>query len=211
MSFTGDGRVSLQNIGKAYGSRRVLSGVSLDVLGGCCVAVVGANGSGKSTLLKIIAGLLRPTRGTVAIGDALDAATRRQLVGYCAPDLAMYPELTGAENLRFFADVRGESLSATEAKSRLDAVGLHGRGNDRVSAYSSGMRQRLRLAFALRGGDVPVLLLDEPSLALDAGGVRLVEAVITAQKKRGGVTILATNDEREATWADERFAVGTVH
>ncbi len=212
MSFIGDGRVSLSGIGKAYGSRRVLGGVSLDIAGGQCVAVVGANGSGKSTLLKIVAGLLRPSRGTVTFsrgGDVSDAQARRQLVGYCAPDLAMYPELTGAENLRFFADVRGETLSAREAQSRLDAVGLHGRGNDRVSAYSSGMRQRLRLAFAVRGGDVPVLLLDEPSLALDAGGVALVEAIITAQKSRGGVTVLATNDEREAAWADSRFAVET--
>lgn len=208
MGFTHDGRVSLHQIGKAYGSRRVLANVSLDVLGGQCVAVVGANGSGKSTLLKIVAGLLRPSRGTVAIGDISDALARRQLVGYCAPDLAMYPELTGAENLRFFADVRGETLTATEARTRLDAVGLSGRGHDRVSAYSSGMRQRLRLAFALRGGDVPVLLLDEPSLALDAGGVALVENIIAAQKKRGGVTVLATNDEREAAWSDSRLAVG---
>ena len=208
MSFAPFSSVSLRGVGKAYGSRRVLGGVTLDVCAGQCLAVVGANGSGKSTLLKIVAGLLRPSRGTVLFGVATDAAARRQAVGYCAPDLALYPELSGAENLRFFADVRGEYVTGREIESRLQAVGLKGRGRDRVSAYSSGMQQRLRLAFALRGGDVPVLLLDEPSLALDAGGVALVEGIITAQKQRGGITLLATNDEREAAWADTRFAVG---
>jgi heme exporter protein A len=201
----------MENIGKAYGTRRVLSGITQTVLGGECLAVIGANGSGKSTLLKIVAGLLRPTRGEVSIGingDKIrDGSERRKLVGYCAPDLSLYPELSGSENLRFFAEVRGESLGSNELQSRLDRVGLASRGKDVVSSYSSGMKQRLRLAFACRGGDVPVLLLDEPSLALDSGGVALVEEMIARQKANGGITLLATNDAREAAWADRHTSV----
>ncbi len=211
MTATPELCLTLENIGKSFGTRRVLSGVSRTVRRGECCAVVGANGSGKSTLLKIVAGLIRPTRGsvTLTVGGATitDAGERRGLVGYCAPDLSLYPELTGAENLRFFADVRGETVRDGEIEARLSTVGLSGRGGDAVASYSSGMKQRLRLAFAWRAGDVPVLLLDEPSLALDAGGVAVVEAMIAQQMTRGGITLLATNDSREVAWADQRISV----
>ncbi|MBC7807231.1 MAG: ABC transporter ATP-binding protein [Akkermansiaceae bacterium] len=203
--------LTLDKVGKSYGARRVLSGVTRTVRGGECLAIVGANGSGKSTLLKIIAGMLRPTRGEISFGVngiiLTDANDRRRLVGYCAPDLSFYPELSGTENLRFFAEVRGESVREGEMESRLNAVGLAGRGGDPVSSYSSGMKQRLRLAFACRNGDVPFLLLDEPSLALDSGGVALVKQIISRQKTRGAITLIATNDSREAAWADSSISV----
>ena len=201
----------LDGIGKTFGTRRVLADISDTIRGGECVAVVGANGSGKSTLLKIVAGLLRPSRGTVSArfgGRVItDAGERRGLVGYCAPDLTFYAELSGAENLRFFVEAGGGVVSAGEIGARLDAVGLSGRGADRVSVYSSGMRQRLRLAFAVGGGDVPILLLDEPSLALDSGGVELAREIIRCQKERGGITLLATNDTREIAWSDRCIGV----
>lgn len=204
-------RLILENIGKAYGTRRVLSGVTQTVRGGECLGIIGANGSGKSTLLKIVAGLLRPTRGTITLeadGKTItDSNERRYRVGYCAPDLALYPELSGAENLRFFSEVRGETAGNREIEERLDGVGLAGRGGDVVSSYSSGMKQRLRIAFACRGGDVPVLLLDEPSLALDSRGVALVEQIIRKRRERGEITLLATNDARESAWADRAVSV----
>lgn len=206
-----DCSIILENIGKAYGTRRVLSGVSRTVISGKCLGIVGANGSGKSTLLKIVAGLLRPSRGVVSLhhngSSATESCRRRELVGYCAPDLALYPELSGAENLKFFAEARGAAITDREIERRLGSVGLSGRGKDMVSVYSSGMKQRLRLAFALRDGLVPFLLLDEPSLALDSGGVTLVEDAILRQKDRGGVILLATNDARELAWTDETFSV----
>lgn len=211
MTSTPDLCLTLENIRKSYGTRRVLSGITRTVRSGECLAIVGANGSGKSTLLKIVAGVLRPTRGEVSIGmdgkKITDASERRGYVGYCAPDLSLYPELSGIENLRFFAEVRGEVVQNRDMEQRLSAVGLAGRGRDFVSAYSSGMKQRLRLAFACRDGNVPLLLLDEPSLALDSGGVALVEEIILRQKRNGGITLLATNDAREAAWADDRISV----
>lgn len=200
----------LENVGKSFGPRRVLHQISLQAGGGEVAAIIGPNGSGKSTLLKIVAGLLRPGRGEVALslaGRNLDAAERRRAVGYAAPDLALYPELTGIENLRFFAAVRGGTLSGEEAERRLEAVGLPGRGADRMAVYSSGMRQRLRLAFALLPAP-PVLLLDEPSLALDASGADLVAGIVAAQRAAGGLTLLATNDRNEAALGDRALALG---
>ncbi len=194
------GFLTLENVGKAFGARRVLGAVSLTMTPGDVVCVTGRNGSGKSTLVKIVAGLLRPTQGAVRLSDAgkiLDMAERRRAVGYAAPDLALYDELTGRENLSFFARVRGARLNEMEIERRLSEVGLSGRGDDWVRAYSSGMRQRLRLAFALLAEPI-LLLLDEPSLALDESGTALIENIVTRQKAAGGLTLLATNDKNEA-------------
>jgi heme exporter protein A len=202
----------LESLGKTFGPRSVLRQVSFEAAGGEVIAVTGPNGSGKSTLLKIIAGLLRPTRGTVnlTLGGrrVVDTAARRRAVGYAGPDLAFYPELTGRENLQFFAAARGLSWDANAAERRLTDLGLAaGRGGDPVGAYSSGMRQRLRLAFALLS-DPAVLLLDEPSLALDREGVAAVAGVVALQKAAGRLTLLATNDAREAALGGRVLALG---
>jgi len=205
-----NGSLKLENVGKSFGARRVLGSVSLTMELGDVVAVTGRNGSGKSTLLKIVAGLLRPTQGAVRLSDAgkiLDTAERRRTIGYAAPDLSLYDELTGRENLSFFARVRGSRLSEAEAESRLVQVGLNGRGDDLVKAYSSGMRQRLRLAFALLAKPV-LLLLDEPSLALDESGSALVSGIVTRQKAAGGLTLLATNDKNEAALGERVVVLG---
>ena len=201
--------LEISGLSKTFGARRVLRGFSLTVSGGEAVAVTGPNGSGKSTLLKIVAGLLRPTSGTISWGGKTEAAHRRTCCAYAAPDLMLYPELTGRENLRFFDTVAGRHrANATTYYDALFArVGLAKRDDDRVHQYSSGMRQRLRLAFALLA-DAPLLLLDEPSLALDSGGVEMVEAMVRESAARGAVVLLATNDAREAAWGSRSIAVG---
>ncbi len=200
--------LEITKLSKSFGARRVLRQFSLQVTGGEIVAIVGPNGSGKSTLLKMVAGLLRPSSGDIVWAGKPEAAFRRQSVAYAAPDLALYPELSGRENLRFFDTVAGRPARSAEFYEALFArVGLHKRGDDRVSHYSSGMRQRLRLAFALLS-DSPLLLLDEPSLALDESGVKIVETLVMEQAARGGVTLLATNDAREAAWGSRSVAVG---
>jgi heme exporter protein A len=199
--------LEIEGVGKSYGARRVLRDLSLAVGAGEVVAVVGVNGSGKSTLLKIVAGLLRPSRGRVLVRGETDTSRRRALVGYAAPDLSMYSELTGSENLTFFDAVRGVRAPREEYDRRLASVGLEGRGGDVVSTYSSGMRQRLRLAFATGHGPA-LLLLDEPSLALDEQGVSLVARIVAEQRERGGSVLLATNDPREAALGDRTIALG---
>lgn len=200
-------QLEITKLSKTFGVRRVLHQFSLTVVPGEVVAVVGPNGSGKSTLLKMAAGLLRPSSGQIVWAGNGEAAFRRKNTAYAAPDLALYPELSGRENLRFFDTVAGRTRTDAEHTALFERVGLGKRGDDRVGQYSSGMRQRLRLAFALLV-DAPLLLLDEPSLALDSGGVQIVEGIIAHQKARGGVTLLATNDDREAAWGSRTVAMG---
>jgi len=195
--------LTLRDVARRFGPRAVFADIHAEAQTGQTLVVAGRNGSGKSTLLKIIAGLLPPSAGAVTLslsGRPLDRLARRRVLGYVAPDLALYAELTGAENLLFFARLRGIALSRAELIALLERVGLKGRGRDYVGNYSSGMRQRLKYAFALMHGP-PVLLLDEPTTNLDAQGLEMVESVVVEQKQRG-LAVIATNEAREVEWGD---------
>ncbi|MFO7166846.1 MAG: ATP-binding cassette domain-containing protein [Chloroflexota bacterium] len=203
MTTESDIRLELEGVGLDYGPRRVLDGISLALGAGETLVVAGANGSGKSTLLRLICGLQRPTRGAVRLragGQVYRPDQAPWLVGWVAPDLQLYRELSGLENLRFFADVRGLKHTDAQLEALLAEVGLGGRGGDLLAAYSSGMAQRLRYAYALLHAP-PLLLLDEPTVTLDERGAALVEQVIARQRRRG-ITVVATNDPREERYGD---------
>lgn len=203
MTTESDIRLELEDVGLDYGPRRVLDGISLALGAGETLVVAGANGSGKSTLLRLICGLQRPTRGAVRLragGQVYRPDQAPWLVGWVAPDLQLYRELSGLENLRFFADVRGLKHTDAQLEALLAEVGLGGRGGDLLAAYSSGMAQRLRYAYALLHAP-PLLLLDEPTVTLDERGAALVEQVIARQRRRG-ITVVATNDPREERYGD---------
>ena len=198
--------IRLEQVGHRFGTRKVFSGINLEVAAGQVCTVTGPNGSGKSTLLRIVAGLLAASEGTVSVtvsGLIRSAAARRDFLGYVSPDLTLYRELTAAENLQFFARLRGITLTRDDLIERLTQVGLRGRGRDLVGTYSSGMRQRLKYAFALLANP-PILLLDEPTANLDVSGIAIVETIVAAQRRRvgGGLTIIATNEPRELEWGD---------
>src|SRR5262249_23751537 len=153
-----------RNLQHRYGARVGLQPVSFRAASPGLLAFRGANGSGKSTLLRILAGLLRPSQGEATLtldGAATPPAARRQWTGFAAPGLALYSELSAAETLRFAAEARALERPAEAVSEALRRVGLTSRADDRVSALSSGMVQRLRLAFALLH-QPPVLLIDEP-------------------------------------------------
>jgi hypothetical protein len=120
------------------------------------------------------------------------------------PDLALYGELTGTENLRFFLRAAGFPADDADIRQRLSETGLSpAAGERRVDAYSTGMRQRLRLAFA-RLFDPPLLVLDEPFTGLDAEGRELVHRLVADARRRGAV-VLASNDERDFVEPDGRL------
>ena len=198
-----DVRLKLIDVGRRFGRRIVFQNLSAEAVTGQTLIIAGPNGSGKSTLMKIIAGLLPPSAGAVEIsvdGQQFGAVERRLRVGYVAPDLTLYAELSGAENLLFFGRLRGIDLTRDDLISLLERVGLRGRGRDLVGNYSSGMRQRLKYAFALQHRP-PILLLDEPTANLDVQGIALVKETVAAQKRRGMV-VIATNEPREVEWGD---------
>jgi heme exporter protein A len=202
-------RLTVEGLAAGYGARGVFADVSLVVSAGEALVVSGHNGSGKSTFLRLLAGLQHPTAGRAvyeADGAAFAPHDAAHLIGWVAPDLMLYRDLTARENLRFFADVRRISLSDAAITALLERVGLDGRGDDRLSAYSSGMAQRLRYAYALLHRP-PVLLLDEPTVTLDERGAGVVDAVI-AEQRRHGLVVIATNDPRELRYGDLLLTLG---
>lgn len=202
-------RLTVEGLAADYGARGVFRDVSLEVGAGEALVVSGHNGSGKSTFLRLLAGLQRPTTGQITYweGDrAFVPQDAAHLLGWVAPDLMLYRDLTARENLRFFAAVRRLSRDEAMLEALLERVGLGGRGDDRLAAYSSGMAQRLRYAYALLHCP-PVLLLDEPTLTLDERGAGVVDAVI-AEQRRHGLVVIATNDPRELRYGDLLLRLG---
>lgn len=165
-----------ENVRRRFGRLSVLQGVSGAVTPGEALLVTGPNGSGKSTLLRCLAGLLAPDAGRIEYSEderSFDVEERRRRIGYVAPDLAFYNELTVAENLAFFARLR--RVDPAHGFAVLDRLGLPG---DRITGVlSSGMRQRLRWAWALLHGP-RLLLLDEPFQNLDAPGEEATRALL---------------------------------
>jgi heme exporter protein A len=190
--------LEVEGLEHRYGGRRGLLEVSFALRSPGALVVTGANGSGKTTLMRALAGLLRPERGSHRLqvdGRLIPPARRFERVGLVAVDMALYEELTARENLEFFASARGLADPRGTARAGLALVGLERRADDRVGAFSSGMRQRLKLAFALQH-EPALLLLDEPGSHLDEDGRALVAVLAEAQARRG-LLVMATNDERE--------------
>ena len=198
--------LSAERLAKSFSGPPLFSGLDLR-LGRGLLAVAGKNGSGKTTLLKILAGLLRPSAGRVLVerdGRPLAGEARRLAVGFAGPDLSLYAELTALENLRFFRAAAGSPAEDAELRRRLEETGLAGEAvARRVEEFSTGMRQRLRLAFAGLF-DPPVLVLDEPMSGLDTEGREMVQRFVAQARTRGPV-VLASNDERDFVQPEQRI------
>jgi heme exporter protein A len=209
-------RVTARGLGVRLGGRVVFTDVAFDWRGTGVVAVTGANGSGKTTLLKVVAGLLSPGRGSLewraadAAADAapLSALAARRRLGVVSPEIGLYEDLTARENLAFFAAARGIAWGDADATRWLDRVGLDGRGDERLAGYSSGMKQRAKLAVALLHAPT-LVLLDEPGSNLDAAGKDALHRLVVEAAQRARV-VVATNDAAEAAWGEERLTLDAV-
>ncbi len=191
---------------RRFGRLAVLEGVSGELTDGGALVVTGPNGSGKSTLLRCLAGLLAPDAGTIELrhdGRPLATAERRRSVGYVAPDLALYEELTAGENLAFFARLRG--VPVERGRDLLDRLGLP--AARAAGALSSGMRQRLRWIWALLHRP-RLLLLDEPFQNLDAPGEAAVRALLGEHLAGGGLAVVANPSPLELGRDTARLALG---
>jgi heme exporter protein A len=181
--------LAFHGLRRGFGGLRVLADVSATVRERQLLLVTGSNGSGKSTLLRCLAGLLQPESGRIElrVGErTLDSEERRRSVGYVAPDLSLYDDLSAEENLDFFCRLRRRSTRRSrELLARVDLP------PDRPwRALSSGMRQRLRWAWALLAQPA-VLLLDEPFQNLDAAGEALCRELLD-EHLRAGLAVVAS-------------------
>ena len=202
--------IQATDLRKRYGTVQALDGVSFSVAPGEVYGLLGPNGAGKTTCLSLLVGALGADSGEVRIGSDGDPRVPevRRRIGYAPQALAIYDDLTGAENVSFFGRLYG--LSGTTLKGRTDAVlelvGLADRRGDRVSAYSGGMKRRLNLACALVH-DPPVLLLDEPTVGVDPQSRNLIFDRIESLKQAGRTVIYTTHYMEEAQRLCDRIAI----
>jgi len=183
----------VERVSKAYGNVQALNGVNFEVEKGEIRGLLGANGSGKSTVMKILIGLVRPDNGLATvegIDSAVDPIGVRQIVGYMPETPRLYDFLSGIEYLDFVADLHG--LPAEAKKQRIDeylaAFDLKEQGNDLLSGYSMGMRQKVAISAALIHKP-KVLILDEPLNGLDPRTAKIVKDTII-KLAADGVTVL---------------------
>jgi heme ABC exporter ATP-binding subunit CcmA len=185
-----------EDVSKLYGRFAALRHVSVTLEPGRCYLLLGENGAGKSTLLRVLAGLLRPTLGTVRVLDR-PAAERRGRIGYMSHAAMLYDELTARENLEYTARLyAGQAcLSPDEA---LRMVGLDPALERPVAQYSQGMRQRTSLARVLLS-QPELLLLDEPFSNMDRASAERMLALL-ADLRSAGRTIVLTTHQRELAY-----------
>ncbi|HLH36778.1 MAG TPA: heme ABC exporter ATP-binding protein CcmA [Alloacidobacterium sp.] len=186
MSFT----AQLENVSKLYGTFAALRKVSLTLETGRCYVLLGENGAGKSTLLRVLAGLLRPTYGTITVlGTSPQEA--RERIGYMSHAPMLYDEYTGVENLRYFANLyRTQTCLAPE--TTLSSVGLDPALKRPVGQYSQGMRQRASLARVLLS-QPELLLLDEPFSNMDIVSAHQMLDLLAAIKAENRTIVLTTH------------------
>ncbi len=190
--------IKVRNLVKAFGSRVVLHNISFEIEAGEFVTLLGINGAGKTTLMSIISTLSKPTAGGVFIGEMdtqQHAAYIRRYIGLVSHKTLLYDDLSGEQNLRFYARMYDVQNPTERIETVLRQVGLWGRQKDPVRTYSRGMQQRLAIARAILHNP-PILLLDEPDTGLDQGAATmlgdLLAAVGTAQR-----TVLMTTHNLE--------------
>jgi putative ABC transport system ATP-binding protein len=195
-----------KTVATALGELTILEGIDLEINAGESVAIVGASGSGKTTLLGLLAGLDKPTRGSIVLGEheltALDeearALVRAQMVGFVFQNFQLLDSLTALENVMLPAEMRGAGDAREQAERFLGKVGLARRGSHYPSQLSGGEQQRVAIARAF-ASHPQVLFADEPTGNLDtATGQTIITLLFELNAESGTTLVLVTHDERLA-------------
>ncbi len=186
--------ISLRNVTKSYGAARAVAGLSLDVGAGEIVGLIGPNGAGKTSTLRCIAGIHRPTSGSVLIGGhdiVADPIKAKQRIAFVGDEPHLFEHLTVIEHLRLMGRIYGVADIESRARSWLTELELTGRETALPSELSRGMKQKVSLACALIH-DPAALVLDEPLTGLDPLGIHRMKQAIVACAARG-VAILVSS------------------
>ncbi|NLL72918.1 MAG: ATP-binding cassette domain-containing protein [Clostridiales bacterium] len=200
--------IEIDSLTKIIGGQKVLQDINLQLKKGVIYGIKGKNGSGKTMLLRSICGLIKPTEGTVKIDGKLlgKDLTFPHSVGVLIENPGFIVNLSGYDNLKMLADIKGE-IGKTEIEEVMEQVGLN--RNDfrkKYKTYSLGMKQKLGIAAAVMEHP-DLILLDEPTNALDEESVNRVIALLKKEKERGALIIIASHDLEELNYLSDTILV----
>ncbi|MBP6810684.1 MAG: ABC transporter ATP-binding protein [Saprospiraceae bacterium] len=199
--------ISLENLGKRYRLEWVFRGINYRFEQGGRYAILGSNGSGKSTLMKVLSGHLSPSKGTVSFGLETQKISLDQVykhVSYAAPYIDLIEELTLEEAIAFHSKIK-PLLPGLTPQRIFDLLSLSRAKQKEIRHFSSGMKQRLKLALAICS-DTQLLLLDEPSTNLDQQGIDWYKALVK-EFADTRLTIIASNDPQDVTFCTQHLNV----
>lgn len=197
--------ISLNNVVKKFGKQTVLRNINFQVPQGRIIGLIGPSGAGKSTIIKVILGMEVPDSGQTTIFNQ-KMPNRKLLgkIGYMAQSDALYEQLTGRENLQFYADMKEltKTAAAQQIKHVTQVVDLTKALDKRVSGYSDGMKRRLSLAIALLGFN-QILILDEPTVGVDPTLRRQIWSELQNLRNQGKTILVTTHVMDEAELTDD--------
>jgi ABC-type multidrug transport system ATPase subunit len=200
-------KILLSDAGKRYNREWIFRHLNYEFNTGTAYAITGNNGSGKSTLLQVIAGAVQYNEGTIDFiidGKTIETEQHHQHLSIAAPYLELPEEMTVTEVLTFHQSFK-TFLPSVTVTSIIDELGLKHAAHKQIRYYSSGMKQRVKLAQAIFS-NVPVVLLDEPTSNLDAEGIALYHRLIT-NYCLNRLVMVSSNDEQEYSFCKEKLSV----
>ena len=187
------------------GNRPIFPPVDITVRNGDIKGITGLNGSGKSTLISMIAGILKPSTGSISLSIHQQHVDSEQIPMHCglvSPYLQMYEEYTPAEHARLFCELSGIPFDNAYHELLLELSGMKAKEHTFIKTFSSGMKQRIKYILAMIRKP-EILLLDEPTANLDSLGVSVFKNIVSLQQSMGGGIIIATNESDEAALCDD--------
>ncbi|MGN6400235.1 MAG: ABC transporter ATP-binding protein [Flavisolibacter sp.] len=205
-------KIKLSNAGKRFNREWIFRRADVDLTSGNAYAITGPNGSGKSTLLQSIGGMLQLSEGAIEMTDDPSASSRRQMtaenayrqISFCAPYLDVIEEMTLMEFLQFHNRFKS-FIAGFDEKKIIEALGLQAAANKQIRYYSSGMKQRVKLAQTIFF-DTAIVLLDEPTTNLDDKGIEQYHALINNYCKER-LVIVCSNDPIEYSFCQTVISV----
>jgi len=201
--------INVSEIKKSFGKKEVLKGASFNAEKGECIGIVGVNGSGKSTLLSILTGIIKADSGSGII-DGIDVLKYSKeiskIVGYVPQENPLIADLTVKDNLKLWYTGSKYSLKDELESGFLKNLGIDEFVNMTVKKLSGGMKKRVSIGIAVAKRP-PVLILDEPSAALDLMAKKIIRDYLLLYIKEGGTVVIATHDEDELSICDRLYVV----
>ncbi|RDU35154.1 sodium ABC transporter ATP-binding protein [Neobacillus piezotolerans] len=201
--------IEIKKLMKQADNKTILKGIDLSIKKGETVGILGPNGAGKSTLLKVLATLVKPSSGEVAVGGydlKKNPGEIKRLFGYLPHSSLLYDHYSPLENLVFFAKIYGVKNPEERAVQLVKEVGLSFFLNDPVKNFSRGMIQRIAIARAIIH-EPSILLLDEPHTGLDQGAIGILNNVILSMKENGATILMVTHDFKQAAELCDRIVI----